>query len=976
MTSTAIEQAHYTSSDEEGGIHRTKRRKGPKACDVCRRKKIRCDQDPSGDAHKPCLNCSVFKTDCTYTYVAKKRRTQQAYIDSLQNRLSKLERVLCTIAPDIDLSTDVEDILASLAPRLRPRSRSPLRPVPRPSPHPNIKPSEVVAAFTEWRDPPEGEDESEDERVVFLPGPSGREHKFHGNSSGIGLLKKVIGMKRESTEGEFEDRLKNEKLFGAYPTPWEARVSHSPPPIFTFPPASLLTHLTDLFFRNVNPYIPLLHRPSFEAALREGKHEHDTELGSVVLLMCATASRWSNDERVLPVGMEGAGLGENDGAGAGTGAVEEPTWTSAGWDFYAQVHHRYRRNLIHSTSVYELQRLALGSLYLQGTASSSAAWQFAGLGIRLALEAGIHRRKRPGKECVLENEMWKRAFWTLVVLDRTGSASLGRPCAIWEEDIDLDLPLEVDDEYLTPEAGFTQPPSKPSYIAYFNSSVKLSQILIGALRTIYPISKSKSIFRLVGPTWEQDMVAALDSSLNNWVENIPEHLRWNPTLTTDDLTFTQSALLHSTYNYVQIIVHRPYITPSRSRARESPSSPLAKLAFPSLAICTNAARSCSHILDACLRRNELMLWPQLNYCAFTSAIVLLFNVWGMNTHGPGGRVRVDCVKQMQDVHICMRYIKRSRARWYSATKLGNVLRDLVFVGDLPLPGQSPPSHSNAGQGQKRTREMEDSTPDGDVGADTTPSPTNGVDHGSIGTFGGASNTSDFFFQPNTDKTTQLQHSNHNSNSNANSVHSGSLLPNSLEPSPHSPSHREIKQEPFISEEQQERHSQYWGSLGLNPAYPSLDLGQGSSEPQQSFRTHEQVNLDLLEQFTYRFGADSVFPALAVDGAGNVVQGLGQSQGAHSSAAQGQGRLEDALDSDVLSALDSVYLTDGSAALGSNVDMDVAQHTFDVWGSAPTGFQWDEWQQFTNVVQNVPPEVPVGTNQPEDPGDPPLQWGTY
>jgi hypothetical protein len=105
---------------------------------------------------------------------------------------------------------------------------------------------------------------------------------------------------------------------------------------------------------------------------------------------------------------------------------------------------------------------------------------------------------------------------SLVVLDRMGSAGLGRPCAIWEEEyvafynsmipridasdasrhqptharthslcsIDLELPLEVDDEYLTLEAGFAQPPHKPSRMAYFNYAVKLSQILIGALRTI------------------------------------------------------------------------------------------------------------------------------------------------------------------------------------------------------------------------------------------------------------------------------------------------------------------------------------------------------------------------------------------------------------------------------------------------------------------------------------------------------------
>jgi hypothetical protein len=37
------------------------------------------------------------------------------------------------------------------------------------------------------------------------------------------------------------------------------------------------------------------------------------------------------------------------------------------------------------------------------------------------------------------------------------------------------------------------------------------------------VSKSKSIFRLVGPQWEQEMVAALDSSLNSWIDGIPEH---------------------------------------------------------------------------------------------------------------------------------------------------------------------------------------------------------------------------------------------------------------------------------------------------------------------------------------------------------------------------------------------------------------------------------------------------------------------
>jgi hypothetical protein len=134
-------------------------------------------------------------------------------------------------------------------------------------------------------------------------------------------------------------------------------------------------------------------------------------------------------------------------------------------------------------------------------------------------------------------------------------------------------------------------------------------------------------------------------------------VRWDASRNTDDITFYQSALINCSYNHVQIVVHRPYITPSRSRKLSTgPSS----LAFPSLAICTNAARSCSHILEACLRRGTMYV-AQLNNQAFMAAIVLLFNVWGMNK--PGMAVRVDWEKQMQDVHICMRFIRRTIGRY-------------------------------------------------------------------------------------------------------------------------------------------------------------------------------------------------------------------------------------------------------------------------------------------------------------------------
>ena len=52
---------------------------------------------------------------------------------------------------------------------------------------------------------------------------------------------------------------------------------------------------------------------------------------------------------------------------------------------------------------------------------------------------------------------------------------------------DLELPLEVDDDYWEhPDASqaFKQPPGMPSSISFFNCFLKLTQILAFALRTI------------------------------------------------------------------------------------------------------------------------------------------------------------------------------------------------------------------------------------------------------------------------------------------------------------------------------------------------------------------------------------------------------------------------------------------------------------------------------------------------------------
>lgn len=143
--------------------------------------------------------------------------------------------------------------------------------------------------------------------------------------------------------------------------------------------------------------------------------------------------------------------------------------------------------------------------------------------------------------------------------------------------------------------------------------------------------------------------------------------RWDPNREIF-LFLNQSAHLYSTYYGLQIAVHRPFIP--------SPRKP-SPLSFPSLAICTNAARSCTHILDVQFKRSPSAQYQNMvnapftliRLCVtdglenqmmmFTSGVVLLLNIWGGKRSG----LTTDPAKEMADVHKCMKMLKGMEGRW-------------------------------------------------------------------------------------------------------------------------------------------------------------------------------------------------------------------------------------------------------------------------------------------------------------------------
>ncbi|KDR72397.1 hypothetical protein GALMADRAFT_126549 [Galerina marginata CBS 339.88] len=599
------------------------------------------------------------------------------YVGHLENRLERLDKLLRRLCPDESL---YEELNNSIDNRSAEQKYSQL-------PGSTSTFDAVTPAIRDMNREAETErdmTEDDDETALLLADSIERlqldqqKYRFSGMSSGAMLVHTALELKNEyynrslaSHVHPTEHKLKYRRAEFWTSRPWENALDSSPAPTLLFPESDLAESCIELYFSSVNLYLPLLHRPSFQKSIEEGLHYTNQRFAYVFLLVCAVGARYSRDPRVRLDGVE--------------------SFHSSGWKWFNQVQIT-QMSLLTPPTLYDLQRLCLSVHFLQGSSVPQSCWTLVGNGIRLAQEVGAHRRKLNNHTLTPEDELWKRAFWVLVCMDRAVSSSSGRPCATHDEDFDLDLPIDCDDEYWDnddPAKRFKQPPNKPSSMAAFILFIKLHQILAFSLRTIYSINKSKILLGLVGRQWEQHIVAELDSALNKWVDSVPDHLRWEPDRK-DLKFFNQSVMLYAQYYHIQILVHRPFIP---SLSKPSP------LSLPSLAICTNAARSCSRVIDIQRRRNPAVATlPHVQMAVFTSGIVLLLSMWGGKPSG----LMTNLNKEMGDVHKCMQALSVSEHQWHSAGQYWDMLFELASVGDLPLPQPSGPS----GSANKRERESE------------------------------------------------------------------------------------------------------------------------------------------------------------------------------------------------------------------------------------------------------------------------------
>ncbi|KIS70386.1 uncharacterized protein UMAG_01556 [Mycosarcoma maydis] len=370
---------------------------------------------------------------------------------------------------------------------------------------------------------------------------------------------------------------------------------------YTLPDRDLIQDLFDVFFQQLHPIMPIVHRPSLERDLATGRADKDSAFRGFVFTILAIASRFSHDPRVL------ADSGDPDTAG----------------DHFAAASRLYHQ--VYAASLINVQVMVLTATFMHGAIGPGASWTVLGVAIRALQDIGLHQEKAYRGFSAFEQELRRRVFWGAFILDCIFSINMGRPLALKLSDCDVKLPLEIDDEVLFQyETGGSIPPvpartasDKAIVMSGFIHMIKLNVIVQDVVHVLY------------SPRWRQDGagrgklpadskqrampeykdMVILSKRLEEWVAETPMHLR-----SIDSPFRLQAGLVQCGTHDIRLYILKPFLEHSALR----------KMLHPQ---CVFHARECLRIVIALHEGDHMSDLVFIFQQAFMSTATFMITVW-------------------------------------------------------------------------------------------------------------------------------------------------------------------------------------------------------------------------------------------------------------------------------------------------------------------------------------------------------------
>ncbi|KAF2680386.1 hypothetical protein K458DRAFT_312218 [Lentithecium fluviatile CBS 122367] len=604
-----------------------KRRRIARACDMCRKKKIKCDGKMPA-----CTHCLNYKTECIFTQVEKKRQPPKGakYIEGLENRLARMEslmRLSGVLPEDDDGSTD----LATLEKRLADRARLSATPMNNASDDRR----QSLAQMTEKTDgtpptqpglpsprsgttspePPqrtntgEKEEDALAEMMCSLVTNNCGETRYIGSSSGFSIFspKGIQWVSEKTGDSSFQEMISTAAIEDNKWIQWRPDVFQD---IFKrrvyrqLPPKAEALSLLKDYFENFNCMFPLFHEPTF-MHLVDKHYSKDPYEGSGWWASLNVALAFAHRLRV----MSNLVPAEED----------EKAWQYLKNAMSIQVELTMR-----NTDLLSVQALLGIGLFLLGTPNPQPTYFFVAAAIRLSHSIGLHKKGAGFNLNASEVEQRKRVFWIAYMLDRDICLRSGRPPIQDDDDMNVELPSEDPPDNI----GNIPLADGKGKMNLFRLMCTFSIIQSHVYKRLYSVKASKQTDGELLNT-----IGELDKELETWKDGIPLEFRPEHEIKASHTPLIlQVAVLHLGYYNCLTTIHRMSVHHGYWTSRLSNfaiqglnARPLNPRVFMSAQLCVQAARASIHLLKYIPKGDPSCVWLII-YFPVTALVTLFANI--------------------------------------------------------------------------------------------------------------------------------------------------------------------------------------------------------------------------------------------------------------------------------------------------------------------------------------------------------------
>ncbi|OJD36257.1 fungal specific transcription factor domain-containing protein [Diplodia corticola] len=635
MFDDAMMMGSQDGNDEGQGD--PKRRRIARACDMCRKKKIKCDgKMPS------CTHCTNYKTECVFTQVEKKRQPPKGakYIEGLENRLGRMESLLRLsglLSEDDDGRTDLGTLEKRLSEKRAagpntgttssrashdggstqqrdegsPSQRgTPAQAAELSSPRsPVTSPAPSRPARNSTQEPPprnEEEVESLSDMMCSLVTNNCGETRYIGSSSGFSIFspKGIQWVNDKTGDTSFQDMITNAAVDDNKWIHWKPDIFRD---IFSrrvfkpLPPKEEALSLLKDYFANFNCMFPLFHEPTF-MHLVDKHYSEDPYEGSgwwaSLNVVLAIAHRLRVMSNLVPQ--------EED---------------QKAWGYLKNALAVQTELTIRNTDLLSVQALLGMALFLQGTPNPQPSFFLVAAAIRLSHSIGLHKRGSGFNLNPAEIEQRKRVFWIAYMLDRDICLRSGRPPIQDDDDMNVELPSE-------------NPPDNIGNIPLADGKKKVNLFRLMCTFAVIESKVYKSLYSVKASKQSDgellNTIGELDRELEEWKDGIPIDFRPEHEIKASHTPLIlHVVVLHFAYYNCLTTIHRMSVHHGYWTSRLSNfaiqglnARPLNPRVFSSAALCVQAARASINLIKYIPQGDYACVWLILYYPV--SSLVTLF----------------------------------------------------------------------------------------------------------------------------------------------------------------------------------------------------------------------------------------------------------------------------------------------------------------------------------------------------------------